>query len=115
MLRLGLLLLLQLLSIPTIAFAEVRGDFDGDGITDLNVRRDLNDRYYWWVRKSGGGVSVTQWGFDSQDVTDISVLGDYDGDGKTDIAVWRTQFVFPGVQTYFWILRSSDNTAQVEA
>ncbi len=82
-------------------------DFDGDGKSDISVYR-LTDNY-WYISKSSGGYSFIKWG----QAGDIPVPGDYDGDGKTDVAVYREPAgVAPpeGVDTTWYILRSSDNT-----
>jgi hypothetical protein len=52
-------------------------------LTDIAVYRPSEGN--WYIRKSGGGVTVTGWGTS----TDKVVPADYDGDGKADIAVFR--------------------------
>jgi hypothetical protein len=73
-------------------------DFDGDGKSDIAVRRSSSGIWYYLSSGTPGSYSAIQWGLD----TDLEVTGDYDGDGKADIAVWR-----PGNGTWF-ILPSSD-------
>ncbi len=105
-------ILVVFLTLPVIAFgAEVIGDFDGDGKTDVLVRRrdTQTGGLYWFVLGSrDNNFSATRWGFnpnDGSNTVDLPVLGDYDGDGKTDIGVFRTAFVAPGTfSTYFYIL-----------
>ncbi|MGI8493703.1 MAG: FG-GAP repeat domain-containing protein [Pyrinomonadaceae bacterium] len=82
-------------------------DFDGDGKSDISVYRFTDN--FWYISKSSGGFSFIKWGQSG----DIPVPGDYDGDGKTDVAVYREPAgVAPpeGVDTTWYILRSSDNT-----
>ncbi|MDQ3802027.1 MAG: VCBS repeat-containing protein, partial [Acidobacteriota bacterium] len=97
--------------------AETVGDFDGDRKTDPLVWRRINEGigfWEWHIYRSGSSShQAVRWGINTASgQTDLQALGDYDGDGKTDIAVWRTAFVSPPVQTYFYILRSSDATLQ---
>ena len=62
------------------------GDFDGDGIADLNLFRPSNVTWYSISSESTYRRGVTTaWGL----ATDVPVVGDYDGDKKMDIGVYR--------------------------
>lgn len=84
-----------------------KGDFDGDGKTDLAVWTGAYGN--WSVRNSGNGdVQTTLWGAGEAPYFDVIVPGDYDGDGKTDHAIWR------GQDSIWYIRQSSDGGALLD-
>jgi hypothetical protein len=88
-------------------------DFDGDGKADFAVTRSENGNKYWYIWQTTNGVSVVQWGFD----TDQNYAGDFDGDGKTDVAVYRktTPGSSPNYSVYsFWLKYSQTNSYAVQ-
>lgn len=81
-----------------------KGDFDGDGKTDLAVWTGASGN--WSVRNSGSAsLQTTLWGAGYAPYFDVIVPGDYDGDGKTDHAIWR------GQDSIWYLRKSSDGDA----
>lgn len=85
----------------------ISGDFDGDGLTDVAVRRPGTQ--FWYVKNSSGvdkisghsdGITRQRFGLRA---SDVPVIGDYDGDGLDDLAVFRPS-------TQFWYVRNSSGT-----
>jgi hypothetical protein len=77
----------------------VVGDYDGDGITDLAVRRPAD--MMWYIKNStDGNIQRIKFGLQ---VTDIPIPADYDGDGKFDVAVRRPS-------TYYFYSKNSDDS-----
>ena len=58
-------------------------DYDGDGRSDLSVRRPSNN--IWYLLRETAGYTAMQFG----EAGDRMAPADYDGDGKTDVAVFR--------------------------
>lgn len=78
------------------------GDFDGDGVTDINIFRPAGGT---WFRVNSGTntVTIVQWGQNA----DVPVDGDFDGDKLADQAIFRPS------DGSWWINRSSDGGAFV--
>lgn len=95
---------------------DVPVDLNGDGKTDYVVTGffrtpSTQQEKIWYVQPNGGAANSSyqvQWGI----FNDRNVPEDYDGDGKDDIAVWRVST--NENRAYFYILRSSNNTFQIE-
>jgi spore coat protein A, manganese oxidase len=89
----------------------VKGDFDGDGKTDLCAVRNSQiqgAQMNWFIRYSSSGnyASFIPWGLGkSGAVGDYIAPGDYNGDGRTDIAVWRRTAI--NERTIFYVLPST--------
>lgn len=90
-------------------------DYDGDGRQDLSVLRfpaSAPRPITYWNQSSFTGAA-TAMDFGNAD-SDFPVPGDYDGDGKGDLALYRDGV--PGstesLKSYFFIFRSTTNTAQ---
>lgn len=62
----------------------VPADYDGDGLTDLAIRRRADAT--WWVKNSANGTIRT---FTQGLGTDTPLVADYDGDGEDDFALFR--------------------------
>jgi hypothetical protein len=67
----------------------VKGDFDGDGRTELTVYRPSTGE--WFIRNSsaayapGAGNWYFQWGL----AGDVPLVADFDNDGKAELTVYR--------------------------
>lgn len=90
-------------------------DNDGDGRTDLSVLRFPSvsppgvSQITYWNQNSTTGPQILNWGDANQD---FPAPGDYDGDGIGDIVIYRAGATV-GAQSTFYILRSTDGTAQL--
>ena len=76
-----------------------KGDYDGDGMTDLAVWKPTTGN--WTAIKSAAGPNISQVLGQNGD---LPAAGDYDRDGVTDLAVFRP------ANTTWYIRRSSNNT-----
>lgn len=102
-------------NVGTFIPKDVIVDFNGDGRSDYAVTGffrggSTGQEKIWYIQPNGAAASASyqvQWGI----FTDRNVPEDFDGDGKDDIAVWRENV---GGRGFFYILRSSNNTVQVE-
>jgi len=68
---------------------QVPQDYDGDGKTDIAIRRGD----YWWILRSSDGQSRVE---HLAGGSDPLQGGDYDGDGKDDLATVRVEAGPPG-------------------
>ena len=79
--------------VPANGIRHVRGDFDGDGRTDVAIFRQKSDggAQLWQLRSDGnryGATTVWDSGSEALPLSEMRALaGDFDADGKTDIAV----------------------------
>ncbi len=115
--RMGVFYILQSSTgaLQTVPFGQVGDDptstqdFDGDGIVDPTVTRNVGSNVVWYIQRSSLGFTAIIFG---RGDADLPVRGDYDGDGKADPAVYRLGF--PVQANTFYVLRSSDGGVQGE-
>ena len=92
----------QDVEIQRIRVRAPKGDFDGDGKSDITVFRPSTAGWYFLNSSThfttSGGVI---WGAS----TNIPVPGDYDSDGRTDAAVFR-----PSTGGWYFLKSSSNYT-----
>ncbi|MFI8103785.1 FG-GAP repeat domain-containing protein [Streptomyces sp. NPDC086023] len=95
------------------AVQTVRGDFDGDGRTDVAVlRQEAGDRVTGWIYRSDGtsyeppaAAALDTAGNPGWNLGGLKpVAGDFDGDGKADLAVFASH---PSCQTKLWTFYST--------
>ena len=87
--------------------ARITQDFDGDGLADPSVTRNVGGTLTWYILRSALGFTAVTFGTAA---TDFGIRGDWDGDGKADVAVYRQNFGSPA--NTFFVLRSSDSGVQ---
>ncbi|MGB7207437.1 MAG: VCBS repeat-containing protein [Pyrinomonadaceae bacterium] len=71
------------LSQPPVIVLRTPFDYDGDGRSDLSVRRPSDN--IWYILRGTAGYFNIEFGVPG----DLIAPADFDGDGKTDIAVFR--------------------------
>jgi hypothetical protein len=97
-----------------VAASPAAWDYDGDGKTDLLIRRvfepGFNGNYNRvYMLRSQTGFFFTDWGSSYEQNCGSSLSpGDFDGDGKTDITAAFGCADDP--KAYYYILNSSNNT-----
>lgn len=77
----------------------VSGDWNGDGLTDIGVRRPGWKAFL--LRNADGTSTQVTLGR----VQDVGVTGDWDGNGSTELGVWNPA-------TRVWTLRATDGTTR---
>jgi hypothetical protein len=88
-------------------------DYDGDTITDFGIYQRSTGN--WFVKYSGGGFDIINWG--EAGGVDIPVPADYDGDRRADLAVyqptralWAVRSLVTGaVTTVTWGIAGTDD------
>ncbi|ALG10712.1 hypothetical protein AOZ06_30870 [Kibdelosporangium phytohabitans] len=90
---------------PAFRTASVRGDFTGDGLTDVAVFREDPDRKTrLFLLRSDGNRFVSEaesWAGTTYHLSHMKVVaGDFDADGDDDIAVFQG---YQGDQTKLWV------------
>ncbi len=67
------------------------GDYDGDGIEDFTIRRNVGTAMNWWIRLSSGGTRVVQFGQLGPAGTSTFTFegADFTGDGRDEIVIAR--------------------------
>jgi hypothetical protein len=86
--------------LPQVNSTLLRGDFDGDGKTDIAVFRPSTGEWFLRLSTQNYVVAAGNWYFQWGVPGDVPITGDFDGDGKTDITVYRPS-------TGEWYLRLS--------
>jgi len=94
--------------LPQTDSSLLKGDYDGDGKSDIAVYRPSTGE--WFLRLSSTGFAPAQgnWYFQWGGNGDIPITGDFDGDGRSEIAVYRPS-------TGAWLLRLSTQNYAIAA
>ncbi len=72
---------------------QTSNDFTGDGVMDMVVWEESNDRY--WLHRANGQDFDARINMDIPSYTNpkaMNLVGDFNGDGRSDVCVWHAPF-----------------------